>query len=99
MMHLHNKVNRNKFLVWASQNLRRIVDHEWDFVIVNVFCALSHHQIYGLLFFVKHISVNIYMDILVSWHNFSLTESFSKAVRLLAFICRYEGICNIDGRW
>jgi hypothetical protein len=33
----------------------------------------------------------IYLDVLFNWHKFLLIASFSKAVRLLAFIWKYEG--------
>jgi hypothetical protein len=46
----------------------QVIEHEWDSPKVNVFCAISHHKIYGsFLFAEESIKGNIHLDMLINW--------------------------------
>lgn len=45
------KVNRHNVRIWGTDNSHVIIEHERDTPKVNVLCAISKTQVYGLLFF------------------------------------------------
>lgn len=67
--HLSGKVNRHNVCISGTNNPHIIIQHECDSPKVNVFCAISKTQVYGLPFFFIENTVNgrSYLDMLQTW--------------------------------
>ena len=49
--HLSGKVNKHNVRIWGTENPRELVQYLRDSPKVNVFCAVSHTEVYGPFFF------------------------------------------------
>jgi hypothetical protein len=68
-------VNHPSVHVWGSKNPHQVIKHEGNSPKVNVFCAISHHNIYGPFFLAKKsVNGNIYLDRLINWLMSQLHE-------------------------
>jgi hypothetical protein len=66
--HISGKVNKHNVRIWGTENPRGTVEHVWDSLKVNAFCAVSCTKVYGPFFFHENtVTGRIYLNIFSEW--------------------------------